>query len=340
MQSENLISVIIPTYNRGDLLVLALESVLNQTYETWECIVVDDHSTDNTKAVVENYTKNDCRFKYIPNIKKKGAQGARNTGLVASKGNFIQFLDSDDYLDSTKFSKQLSVFDNDTALDMVFCLSEYFERTDNGVNFLDLIWNQNYESKDYIFDLLMDNQVFCTNEPLWKKTTIDKIGLWDESLLCWQDWDYHLRALVLQIKVAYVPEILSFIDDTMTNLKSTNFSSTDSLLHSRQLVGKKAIEILLNNGLDSKNYNRAICYHFVEVSKSALYSGNLIVFSENQKIVKNHSKLFIINLLSATAIKVTNLMLPNFLLKFIVLTESLLLKRYYKNTWKRPKSKV
>jgi len=94
-----LISIIIPTYNREHLIGNTLKSLVNQTYQNWECIVVDDGSTDNTKNIIESYRNNDNRFSfYKREILPKGASHCRNIGLSKAKGQFVVFLDSDDEL--------------------------------------------------------------------------------------------------------------------------------------------------------------------------------------------------------------------------------------------------
>lgn len=101
MPAENpLVSIIIPTYNRAHLIRETLDSVLAQTYTNWECIVVDDGSTDNTFDAVSFYINQNSRFIYHqrPVNKPKGANACRNFGLSICKGNFIMFLDSDDLL--------------------------------------------------------------------------------------------------------------------------------------------------------------------------------------------------------------------------------------------------
>ena len=87
-------TVIIPTYNRATLVKEAIQSVLDQTFDNFELIIVDDHSTDNTKDVVQSYS--DKRICYVLNDHIKGAAGARNAGLSRSGGKWVAFLDSDD----------------------------------------------------------------------------------------------------------------------------------------------------------------------------------------------------------------------------------------------------
>jgi glycosyltransferase involved in cell wall biosynthesis len=89
-------SIIIPTYNRANLLSKAIESVIEQTYTNWELIIVDDGSTDHTKELVENYSKKDNRFRYVYQENAERST-ARNNGIKNANGEYICFLDSDDY---------------------------------------------------------------------------------------------------------------------------------------------------------------------------------------------------------------------------------------------------
>lgn len=93
---NELISVIIPTYNRGDILFKAIKSVQNQTYVNLEILVVDDYGTDSLEGRIEKITSEDIRVRYIRNERSKGVSGARNTGILKSSGTYISFLDSDD----------------------------------------------------------------------------------------------------------------------------------------------------------------------------------------------------------------------------------------------------
>ncbi len=103
---KNLISVIVPCYNQAQFLDEALQSVLAQTYVNWECIIVNDGSPDHTEDVAKKWAAKDNRYIYLYK-KNGGLSSARNSGLEKAKGNYIQFLDSDDILDSTKLELSL-----------------------------------------------------------------------------------------------------------------------------------------------------------------------------------------------------------------------------------------
>jgi len=104
------VSVIIPTYNRAEFLRSAIESALTQTYTDLEIIVSDDKSTDHTKEVVRSFI--DERTKYIRNKGKKGVSAARNSAILASKGEYIAFLDDDDEWFPDKLQRQVEVLDH------------------------------------------------------------------------------------------------------------------------------------------------------------------------------------------------------------------------------------
>lgn len=103
------VSIVVPTYNREKSISTTIDSVLSQTFSDWELIIVDDHSTDNTKIVVDEYIKRDKRIKYVVNYRSKGVSGARNTGIDESTGEYVSFCDSDDTWVETHLEQSISV---------------------------------------------------------------------------------------------------------------------------------------------------------------------------------------------------------------------------------------
>ena len=117
MNDTDLISVIIPTYNRAHLIKRSIDSVLNQTYKNLELIIVDDGSTDNTKEIIDSIK--DERIVYVKQ-ENQGASAARNKGIDLAKGKYIAFQDSDDVWHSDKLEKQINALKQNNA-DVVFC---------------------------------------------------------------------------------------------------------------------------------------------------------------------------------------------------------------------------
>src|SRR5690554_2800862 len=126
MTPENpLVSIIIPTYNRAHLIGETLDSVLAQTYENWECIVVDDGSTDNTEELMAEYMTKDARFQYHhrPKDRLPGGNAARNYGFEVSMGEYIQWFDSDDLMLTEYLSTRIDAFTAKTLF--VICSGTY-----------------------------------------------------------------------------------------------------------------------------------------------------------------------------------------------------------------------
>lgn len=104
---ENLVSIVMPAYNCAHYIGETIQSVLVQTYEDWELLIVDDQSTDNTPKVVDEFATQDDRIRYIELEKNSGVAVARNRGIEEARGNYIAFLDSDDLWKKDKLEKQI-----------------------------------------------------------------------------------------------------------------------------------------------------------------------------------------------------------------------------------------
>lgn len=182
-----LVTIIIPVLNRADLICDTLYSVLAQTYQNWECIVVDDGSTDKTKEVVQQFVEKDLRFILIsrPDTHKSGANGARNYGFQLSKGEYIQWFDSDDIMDSNFIFEKIKKFDDFT--DCVICRNRY-RNTISGIE-IPFPYKTNFNFDDVVTSQMM----IQTAAPLWRKDFLQKKQLWDESLFRLQDWDFNVR---------------------------------------------------------------------------------------------------------------------------------------------------
>lgn len=123
---DGLVSVIMPSWNTGRFIAQSIESVINQTYENWELIIVDDCSTDNTEEVVKGF--NDSRIKYFKNEKNSGAALTRNRALRQAQGEWIAFLDSDDLWAPEKLEKMLRFM---TENNYAFAYHEYVKIDEN-----------------------------------------------------------------------------------------------------------------------------------------------------------------------------------------------------------------
>lgn len=198
MQEQPLVSIIIPTYNRAHLIGETLDSVLAQTYQNWECIVVDDGSTDNTETLLKHYVKKDARFQYHkrPDTHMPGGNGARNYGFALSKGAYINWFDSDDVMLPDKIETKYKYFRENKTLDVVFCECEsFFVEKEKEIKLQSFFLNYN----NFERDLILRKLFVPTASGLWRKKSIQNIRF-DETLVQSQDYDFLISAFQFTLK--------------------------------------------------------------------------------------------------------------------------------------------
>ncbi len=186
---NNLISVVIPTYNRADDLLNAIESVLNQTHEYWELLIVDNYSTDNTRENILNM--NDTRIRFLE-IQNQGVIAAsRNLGIKHSKGKYVAFLDSDDTWENDKLAK--SVFWLNKGYDVVYHDMEII--TGNPIN----IGFRKFHTRQLVSpvfnDLIVNGNTLPTSSVVVRKTILDQVKGFreNEDLIAGEDYDLWIR---------------------------------------------------------------------------------------------------------------------------------------------------
>ena len=188
-----LFSIIIPSFNRAHLIPETLESVANQTYENWECIIIDDGSTDTTEEVVSQIAVKDNRFKFFsrPNSKPKGANSCRNYGFEISSGEYINWLDSDDLLLPEHIAFHIEQHKM-ASKDAVITSAQVFSESTNNVI---REWNVE-DSGDILNEFINTTVLWPINCVSWKRESVAIIPF-DERLSSSQDWTFHLSQLII-----------------------------------------------------------------------------------------------------------------------------------------------
>ncbi len=182
------VSVVIPTYNRAESIGDSIESVLTQTFQEFEIIIVNDGSTDETEKVISNFS--DARIKLISQTTNKGASAARNNGIRASKGDFVAFLDSDDRWLPEKLQIQTDYLKN--LLEIGSCSTGYYKYKP-GFGF---IASKPVNSEEnWLKHLLTTMDLSFGTTLLVRKNCFDKSGLFDENFPRHEDWDWVLSYL-------------------------------------------------------------------------------------------------------------------------------------------------
>jgi glycosyltransferase involved in cell wall biosynthesis len=201
MTATPLVSVIIPSYNHGRFVGQALESVQAQTYQHWECIVVDDGSTDDTRAAVARCAEEDARIKYLYQ-ENQGLSAARNSGIGSAAGKYLQFLDADDLIEEEKLGRQVVYLEQHAEVDIVYSSVRYFKDGDPGERRLsmserDAPWMPEASgSGDAMLRAMSLGNIMAVNCPLIRRTVIEAVGLFDPALPLLEDWDYWIRCAV------------------------------------------------------------------------------------------------------------------------------------------------
>lgn len=197
-----IISVVIPSFNRGHCLKACIESVLNQTLRDIEVVVVDDASTDDTRDQIA--ALNDSRIRYIAHRTNRGGAAARNTGISHSEGEFVAFLDSDDYWDATKLEKQLMLL-QEKGDQYGFVYSWFIRKNSAGE---ELGRDSNSIEGYALNELLVKNHIGTFSSVMVRRSVLEAVNGLDEKMKSCQDWDLFIR-LSRVTRVCCVEEYLA-----------------------------------------------------------------------------------------------------------------------------------
>lgn len=265
-----LVSIIIPTYNRAHLIGETLDSIITQTCTNWECIVVDDGSSDNTDEVLKEYCRKDSRFQYyhLPNNKPNGGNAARNFGFEKSKGKYINWFDSDDLMLPKKLELQVDKLSG-SNLNFIVCQTLVFENSVE--NIIGLRKNSIY-SNDFFNDFILNNIKWLTQAPLIKRSFIIENYLkFDEEILQSQERDYFVK-------------ILSLVDDYLVDERPfVLFRKHEaSISHNQNLNVKKIESNFAVNYRILKNYRNRLSVKSIRYLKTCLLN-NLNICARDNK---------------------------------------------------------
>ena len=174
-----LVIIIVPSHNYAHFIGQTLDSVRAQSYQNWECIIVDDGSTDNTREIITPYLAIDSRFKYIFQ-NNQGLSAARNTGLAQCRGTYLQFLDSDDLIEPQKIERQVEYLEQHPEVDIVYGKSRSFCEADIGDRPY-ACWGDEMqrpfiscEGREGLLSLI--RFAFPVHSALLRKTVVDDVG--------------------------------------------------------------------------------------------------------------------------------------------------------------------
>lgn len=262
------VSIIVPCYNQAQYLDEALQSVINQTCEDWECIIVNDGSLDNVEEIATKWVVVDKRFKYY--FKENGGvSSARNFGILNSTGTYILPLDGDDKIGSDYIKLIINEFEMDKSLCLVYTNASFFGT-------INKFWNlPDFEFKNF----LLDNCIYCS--AIFKRTDFLNVGGYDEKLEYGnEDWEFWI-SLLSKYEVPKVKKIeyLGFFYRRKLVSRDVNLCN-DSIKQSEILF-----EIYVKHHELYEKYFNGYIHNLRDIKRER---------KENQKLL--NSKKFIMNL--------------------------------------------
>jgi len=238
---DGLVSTIIPVYNRAHLLREAVDSVLAQSYEQIEIIVVDDGSTEPSMAnsLEECCRKSEGKVRIVqqPN---QGPGAARQHGLDHAKGEFVQFLDSDDLLYPRKFASQVAMLRQHPSADVAYGKT----RNAGLIGHSDMPWKKTGEEITHLFPTLLAGRIWDTSTPLYRTLLVREVGGWT-NLINEEDWEFDCRIAAQGVQLAWVDEWVSEQRACASNRTSKDGSSEPKKLIDRA----KARHLILESAL-------------------------------------------------------------------------------------------
>lgn len=256
------ISIIIATYNRAHLVSEAIESILAQTFKKWECLIIDDGSSDRTEEIIRDFVSKDIRFCYLkrPEKYQKGLPGCRNYGLDLAAGKFVIFFDDDDIVHPQNLEICLNLL-NETGLDFCHYRKKSFVEV---VPKYDMIQNnlETYQiGIDELEEVVTNRLALASCTVMWKKTCLEGKRFY-EFLSYAEEWELYTRLLLDGCCGIGVDEVLYF------NRKHVN-SNTGEFWQgnpNRRKDYRKAIELVIDELLKRSRLSDSLVRHFIKTS--------------------------------------------------------------------------
>jgi glycosyltransferase involved in cell wall biosynthesis len=268
---QPLVSIIIPTYNRVHLIEETLDSVIVQTYQNWECIVVDDGSTDATAELMGFYCEKDSRIQYHhrPEDRPKGANASRNYGFELSKGKFVNWFDSDDLMHKDKLFIQVKRLEQ-SKHHFTVCQTLVFEN--NLSNILGLRHEKIYSNNPFE-DYLMENILWLILAPLWRKEFLIQNNFkFDEGLHAAQEWEFHCRVLFYCNDYDWIEQPLVYIRQ---HKESISYNKNLAFRKLHYYKAREKIFYLIKNNDISEKLKRYRDNYFLDHFRGFIFTKNI-----------------------------------------------------------------
>lgn len=257
-----IISIIMATYNRGQLIADSLQSIKEQNFENWECLIIDDGSTDNTEEIVYSKTSGDSRFIFLKrkNDYKKGISGCRNYGLDIARGDYILFCDDDDIVHPENLSYCFNLL-KEYQYDFIrYNKKPFFGNKES------LLFDPVKKSKIATFSnreigkMITGEIPFASCCVLWNKKCFQG-ERFNENLLYAEEWECYSRILMGNY-TGLITDAVLYYNKKHSASNTGEFQKGKPVRVTSQL---QAAELIINNFIEKKSYNETLKQHFLQM---------------------------------------------------------------------------
>lgn len=313
MSSNPLVSVIIPAYNAQKYIKSAIESVLEQSYQSVECIVIDDGSTDDTAAIVKSYSGK-VTYIYQDNAERSAA---RNKGISCSNAEYISFLDVDDFFDKLKTEKQMAIFSKYPATDLVFSKPVIYNEINDNYHQLELKFN-----RDNLYKSLFAGNFIYTSSYIVKKSAITRIDGFNTNYSHAEDWEFLLRLALTGSVFYFLDEHLSYYRVHGMNSINNQLKMFESCFLIAQEINDDFHKEIMGLGIEP---NAFIAKHMADYGKQLILSGHI---PEGRSLVKEACKYPLDKKILYTLLAATSTIMPVNMIKKIIKLRNYILGNY------------
>ncbi|WP_446010822.1 glycosyltransferase family 2 protein [Candidatus Electrothrix sp.] len=263
------VSVVIPCYNQGTFIDETINSVLAQTWQDFEIIVVNDGSTDT--FTVQHLQQLDFPKTQVIHTNNQGLSSARNNGIEAAQGEYILPLDADDRIGPTYLEQAGQLLDAEPELGIVYCKARFFGDRDD-----------EWQLPEYsLEEMLLNNVIFCTS--FFRRADWEEVGGFDPAMIYgWEDYDFWLSLIERGRQVKRIPEILFYYrirSDSMlrSKEKKQKVAILTKIFHKHEALYKKHIDVLFDQLVDIKGaYLEASLYRRKDGNKQSTEQRKLL----------------------------------------------------------------
>ena len=279
------VSIIIPVYNRAQYISKTLDSIIDQTFKNWECIVVDDGSTDHTLEVVKFYENKDNRIKLYqrPEQLKKGANACRNFGFSKSEGQYIQWFDSDDLMFKDLLKAKTHYLNTNKLSQFCLCQMIFFEEINGQFKQLQ---TTNIKYKDLLLDYVSGKITIGTQTVFWRKSFLENKQLFDQDLTQSQDLEFNSRMFQNNPKGGFIDQPLIWYRQAEDSISSNYLNVIENHYQSFLEVRRR----IINSNPKHLAINAAVIKSVLTLLRSSLAAKKYQISKDVIKFIKANNK--------------------------------------------------